>query len=145
MIEPSLLSVAENTCDATHLLRKAGSWIQSIFHHDEINEYEKQLWIWLVIHSVPSQDNSCCFSYQQLADVMQRGVDSIHRGLLRLRLMGFLLSELPFLHGVVTNESAQVRRMLTPTLPEIEEKKKRDITINLIRNQLKGGKYVGIR
>ena len=101
-------------------------WVRTIFTRVEISDPEKLLWLWLVSHCVFSETHSCVFTYQQLADVMRIKPEMIHRALIRLRMMGFLLSELPLLHGIVTPHSAAQKRLLTPTLPELEETKKRE-------------------
>jgi hypothetical protein len=107
------------------------SWIRAIFGRVELNLEEQMLWLWLMAHSVLSESHSCTCTYQELADVMSVKPDKIHRDLLRLRLHGFVLCQIPLLHGIVSPESAKQKRELTPTLPEIEERKRRDANFSL--------------
>lgn len=121
-------------CNPYRSLPPTLSLVQTIYPRNEINEGEKMLWIWLTSHSTESEDASCLFSYQQLSDIMQWKVDSIHRALLRLRLLGFLKCDLPLLHGVVSPVDAIVVHKLYPTLPELEKARERQVTINLLKN-----------
>lgn len=58
--------------------------MQSIFLRSELNEEERLLWLWTVLHCALAQSISCEFSYLELANMMHWEVDAIHRALQRL-------------------------------------------------------------
>jgi hypothetical protein len=111
--------------------------MQSIFVRSELNEGEKLLWLWCVIHCALTQCTSCEFSYLELANMMHWKVDAIHRALHRLEALGYFQNKIPFLHGVVTFAESLVKRTFNPTLPEHEDLLIRETEINLIRDELR--------
>jgi hypothetical protein len=53
--------------------------MQSIFLRSELNEGERLLWLWMVIHCALAQSTSCEFSYLDLSNMMHWKIDAIHR------------------------------------------------------------------
>lgn len=92
--------------------------IQSIFSRTDIHNDDKLLWLYLVTRCIQNRAAHCVISYQELADKMEWTLDTINLSLQRLKLWGFLSSNMPFSRGALTVSEANQRRTLSPSLPE---------------------------
>ncbi len=73
--------------------------LKSLMNHPILKEDEKFLWLWLATCSANNQSLSCSLSYEQISMAINKPVRVIHRCLLRLKVMGLLIGDIPIWYG----------------------------------------------
>lgn len=93
--------------------------LKELFNHPYLDEEEKSLWLWLANQSANNLPFSCSYSYEQLSQAVNKTPRRIHRILMRLRVMGFLIADLPIYYGEPTREMVatvhHLKLITTPT------------------------------
>ena len=91
--------------------------LKEIMHHPHLCEEEKYLWLWLATQSANNSSFSCSFSYEHISIAVKKTPRVVHRTLFRLRIMGFLLADIPIWYGEPTKEMVQANRHLRLQIP----------------------------
>lgn len=90
---------------------------KEIMHHPHLCEEEKYLWLWLATQSANNSSFSCSFTYEHISIAVKKTPRVVHRTLFRLRIMGFLLADIPIWYGEPTKEMVQANRHLRLQIP----------------------------
>lgn len=121
MLEKTSMPLAIEQCHCALLSVVSLSQLMRIYSHALLNDTEKLLWLLLAQYAVNDKDLSCEFNYQQLSTFLNKQCDVIHRALVRLRAMGYLLCDLPFSNGEITPEMNVAMRLFTPVEPIVRQ------------------------
>jgi hypothetical protein len=82
--------------------------------HPDLDPDEKFIWIWLVIQCANTTGNTTSLTYETLSHAVNKPPKTVHRSLLRLRIMGFLNGNIPIWYGEPTTEMMNEMRTLRP-------------------------------
>lgn len=100
-----------------HSFAKWFACLSEIINHPLLHEEEKYLGLWLAIQSINNESFSCSFNYEQISQAVNKSSRKIHRILTRLRVMGFLIADLPIYYGEPTLKMVQTAHTLKLVLP----------------------------
>src|SRR5262249_43341473 len=93
------------------------AFLKEIIHHPLLDEEEKYLWIWLATQSANNTSFSCSYTYEHISQAVNKPLRKVHRILTRLRIMGFLIADLPIYYGEPTPQMAKKTYLLELTSP----------------------------
>ena len=108
-------------CAANH--GECAKWyvhLKSLMNHPILNEDEKLLWLWLATCSANNQSLTCSISIEQISQMISRSEKVVHRCLLRLKIMGILIGNIPIWYGTPTPEMVKEVRKIKLVLMERE-------------------------
>jgi len=91
-------------CTAEPAFAQDFARLKLLLKHPKLNFFEKTLWLWLASHCVQN-DFVCCFNLQQLSSALNKSTREVHRALVCLKIVGFLLNEeVPISYGKLKPE-----------------------------------------
>lgn len=78
--------------------------LKCLMNHPILKEDEKLLWLWLATCCTNNQYLRCSISIEQISQMISKPEKAVHRCLLRLKIMGLLMGDIPIWYGVPTAE-----------------------------------------
>lgn len=94
--------------------------LKSLMNHPILKEEEKLLWMWLATCSASNQSLWCSMSIEQISQMISKPEKVVHRCLLRLKIMGLLIGDIPIWYGEPTPEMVKAVRKMKLVLMERE-------------------------